>query len=290
MNKLMVKGKKALKFMVFNPREFIARLKLNLYPLFFKAQSGKVLLNGICFQIDLDYDVVMRNMYYGLYESVISSLLKKYLREGDVFIDAGANIGYMSAFALGMVGKTGEVHSFEPVPRYFKRLERIKEDNPEYNIFANNTALGEKEETLSIKVTNVRNIGWNTMVPDFMDESAVKEEIPVSVMRLDEYIFSKEIENVRLIKIDVEGYEFPVLKGLNKYLSGAKQLPIIIAEIVPDSYPRLNSTLHEFSKYMRRFRYQAYSVDSRREIEITSLAITTDVVFLPEFVNDSSKN
>ena len=61
----------------------------------------------------------------------------KYLKEGDTFIDIGANVGYISVFAMGLVGKTGSVHSFEPVPQYFNRLKIIKEDNPGYNFYLN---------------------------------------------------------------------------------------------------------------------------------------------------------
>jgi len=246
MNRWVRKSQKALRLIRSNPEEFWACVKLNLHPLFYSPKEAEILLNNIRFQIVFDLDPVMKNMYYGLYETEITSLLKKYLQEGDTFIDVGANVGYLSAFALGLVGKTGEVHAFEPVPRYFERLKNIQRDNAGYNFFMNNFAAGENEGISSIAVTNLKNIGWNTIVPDFMDKNTIKEKIEVPVKRLDNYLSSNGIDNLRLIKIDTEGYEFPIFKGFQQYLCRAKRLPIIIVEICPAAYPMLNLSVEDF--------------------------------------------
>ena len=62
-------------------------------------------------------------MYYGSYAVPIVETMKRTLRPGDTFLDVGANIGYLSAIAAGLVGVTGQVHCFEPVPDYFRESE-----------------------------------------------------------------------------------------------------------------------------------------------------------------------
>jgi len=104
---------------------------------------------------------------------------------GDVFVDVGANIGYISAIALGLVGQSGVVHSFEPVPDYFMRLKNIPAANRGYRHIVNQCALGERDGSAKIAVTNTSNIGWNTMVPKFMSAETTKEKIEVPVKRLD---------------------------------------------------------------------------------------------------------
>jgi FkbM family methyltransferase len=244
-------------------------------------RAGTKDVNGIRFEIDLTFDPVMEDMYYDLYELKVLSLLKKYLREGDMFIDVGANIGYISAFALGAVGKTGEIHAFEPAPRFFERLQTISQKNPGYHFYANNFALGDYEGTSSLCITSLPNIGWNTMVPNFMRAETIAEKIEVPVRRLDAYLFARAINKVRLIKIDTEGYELPVIRGMQRYLLKAQQLPILIIEVAPSAYPKMGCTVSSLWEFLSGFGYKAYGLDEKEMMEPTSLQSTTDVLFIP---------
>ena len=268
---------RALKLLFTDPYNFLLRTK----PYVMKAKSGKIQINGIHFNIELELDSAMHSMYFGGYQLEITRLLKKYLKEGDTFVDVGANIGYISAFALGLVGKTGEVHSFEPVPQYFERLKNIKKDNPSYRHYINGVALGENEGTATISVTNLKNIGWNTMVPGFMPPGTVKEKVDIAVSTLDRYLAKRNIQKLKLVKIDTEGYEFPVIKGFQEYLRAAKELPIIVIEVAPPAYTMLNLSLSEFSVFMNAMGYLAWNIDLKNLVELTNLEETTDVVFLP---------
>ena len=122
-------------------------------------------INGILFEFDFDYDPAIKNMYLGIYELETVEVMRKILKKGDTFLDIGANICYLSAIGGGLVGKTGQVHSFEPVPEYFQKLKKMAMANSGYKIVVNQCALGEERETAKIDVTNLPNIGWNTMVP-----------------------------------------------------------------------------------------------------------------------------
>ncbi len=240
-------------------------------------------INGINFNIELELDWCMRHMYTGSYQYEITNLLKKFLRKGDTFIDVGANVGYFSAVALGLVGKTGEVHSFEPVPKYYKRLKTVHENNLDFNINVNEVACGEEEGITKISVANGNNIGWNTMVPNFMHKDSIEEEIEISVITLDSYLTQKNIKNVRLVKMDTEGYEFPVMKGFQQYLRGLNELPILVIEVVPEAYDKLKLTLADFADLMVNLGYVAYDFKLANLIEVAQLvAPTTDVVFLPK--------
>lgn len=277
MNGFATKGIKALKLALTDPHRFWILFK----PYLFNAQSGDISINGITFNIDLSLDPAMHNMYFGAYQPDIIGLLRKYLREGDTFIDVGANVGYISAIALGLVGKSGEVHAFEPVPRYANYLQYVRSQNPEYQLYINELALGDKDETSTIAVTKLDNIGWNTMVPGFMREQMIAEKLEVKVTTLSSYLASRTVEKLRLIKIDTEGYEYRVMKGFRKYLEKAEVLPILIIEVAPTAYPKLNISLVEFMELMTGLGYVTRSVDLGYEVDLTTLERTTDVVFLP---------
>ena len=257
-------------------------------------------IKGILFEFDFDLDLVMklmRNplklllqylsigakptvlaMYYGAYEPDIVRVMKELLKKGDTFIDVGANIGYLSAIAMGLVGKTGQVHSFEPVPKHFQRLKNLALANKKYKIVVNQCALGEKEGTARIDVSSL-SIGTSTMVPSLRRKEIIEETIEVPTYRLDWYIKEKSISSISLIKIDAEGFEFPILKGLSGYFENANHLPAIICEITPAAYPLLGYTLAQLSEYMEKYNYHAFSLDDT-EIDITKLKGYPNVMFL----------
>ncbi len=221
----------------------------------------------------------MRNLYLGLYQTKVVSVLLKYLKKGDIFLDVGAHIGYLSAIGSGLVGKKGQVHSFEPVPNYFKKLLELSRLTKNHQIFVNNFALGETEGT-SILDLNKRVKGWNTMVRGFMNPNEIENTIKVRVKSLNDYIFEKNIEKISLIKMDVEGFEFPVLKGLASYFKKNKaKLPPIIVEIGPKAYPLLGYKIEDFHKFMKKYSYNSLSLDESRRIDIRDLVNTTDVFF-----------
>lgn len=266
-------------------------------------------INGVLFEFDFDLDPVIKlvhnplklllqylsigakpnvlAMYYGAYEPDTVRAMKRLLRKGDTFIDVGANIGYLSGIAMGLVGKTGQVHSFEPVPKHFQRLKNLALANKGYKIVVNQCALGEKEGTARIGVSGL-SIGTSTMVPGLLKfkeiaygrrKEIIEEMIEVPAHRLDSYIKEKSIGGVSLIKIDAEGFEFPILKGLSGYFENADHLPAIICEITPPAYPLLGCTLAQLSEYMEKYNYHAFSLDDAK-IDVTKVKEYPNVIFL----------
>ena len=237
-------------------------------------------INGVAFEFDFEFDPSIKLMYHGIYEVDIVNALRKYLHEGDTFIDVGANIGYLSAVAAGLVGTSGQVHCFEPVPLYHRKLQSFANANPRHTIVAHQYALGEQNSTASINITNLANIGWNTLVPGMMSRETVRQTVDVPVRRLDQYIRDNALAQVTLIKIDTEGFEFPVLKGLSGYLENAGNRPVFMVEVAPSAYPLLGATLFQLKEYMWQFGYRARDAHRGREIDVTALQETTNVLFI----------
>ncbi|MFH1228288.1 MAG: FkbM family methyltransferase [Planctomycetota bacterium] len=220
-------------------------------------------INGVIFEFDLGYAPTIRQMLLEKYELPVQRVMKKILKPGDIFIDVGANIGYLSAIGAGLVGKTGQVHSFEPVPEYFQSLNRMANLNQDYRIIANQSAIGETEGTANINVVNTRkwhNIGAHSMVPGIIQKENLSAKIQVPVCRLDNYIEKHSLRNISLIKIDVEGFELPVLKGLENFFRSGSQLPQILCEITPSAYPKLGFKVTDLLDYMESAGYLPYSL------------------------------
>jgi len=255
----------------------------------FDPKKSIIKLGDIKFKIDFDHlgkkDPYVKQMYFGYYQIALISLMKKCLKKGSIFIDVGANIGYVSAVAAHLVGKSGEVHSFEPAPQYFKLLQENIKLNPDYKMFANQAALGERKTTLPMEILDPPHGGGNTLIKEYIniwDKPKYKiKTLNVNVIRLDKYIEDKKLENISFIKIDVEGYEFPVLRGLENYLSKCKKKPVILTEINPKSYELLNYDPQELINFMKKFGYKPYNVfNPFLKIDIRKLKEGTDVAFI----------
>lgn len=237
-------------------------------------------INNVLFEYDLDHYRSTAPMYFGSYALLVVDAMKRYLKPGDVCIDVGSNIGYLSAIAAGLVGTTGQVHAFEPVPEYFEKLKRLARSNPQYQIFTNQTAAGAAPGTSTIYVTHEP--GQSTLVPSYKSNAEIVRRLGVPIVRLDSYIREKKIHRISLIKIDAEGFEFAVLKGLADYFQAAVHRPAIICEIAPRAYPLTGETLAEFATYMARWGYVARDlVDATTPIDIRAIQHVDDVLFLP---------
>lgn len=220
-------------------------------------------------------------MYFGSYAPLVVAAMKRHLKPGDVFFDVGANIGYLSAVAADLVGPSGEVHAFEPVPVYFERLQRLAELNPAHKIVANCAGASDAIGMGTISVT--REPGQNTMVPAYKKAPEVVATLGVPTMRLDAYIESRKIHRVSVIKIDAEGFELPVLRGLQNFLDSTGELPAIICEISPRAYPLMGLSLKELRKFMARIGYCAFDlIDDRAPVNIEKITQVEDVLFLAE--------
>lgn len=279
---MLRKIRKLISWLKYNPRLFMMHLDIQIKKLL-PLPKGPVRkkINGLLFELDFNYDAAIKSMYIGGYEMDMVFLMKKILKEGDTFIDVGANIGYISAIAAGLVGKNGQVHSFEPVPQHYGKLKNMARMNPGYKIVANPFALGEQEENADIIEVVKNNIGWNTMVPAIVKNKKSGEIFKVPVRRLDGYIKESLPDKISLIKIDVEGFEFPVLKGLSGYFSRTTHHPVIICEVNPFICESMGYKLVDLSEYMRKFGYNSYNlINCKVRTDITKLKETADIVFI----------
>jgi len=159
-------------------------------------------------------DVVgMPIAWFGVYEFAVSSLVRAYLRNADVFVDVGANIGYYSVIAAAMVGRSGRVYAFEPSPRIRVRLERNVALNAMEQIEV-------RSEAVCARVGSVRLIEPEETGNDglaYVDASGGSLGIEVQAVRLDALAEFSE-RSPTLIKVDVEGGEPDVFRGASGIL------------------------------------------------------------------------
>jgi len=275
----------ALHLLAINPKLFLKRLYLEflvrIVPLKTSQEPVWKNIKGVRFPFYFSELNNRKGMYFGIYEMGVVHSMETFLKEGDVFLDIGANIGYLSAVGAGLVGKTGEVHCFEPISQYAERITSIAKDNLEFTIKVNQVASSDTDGEIPIFVAS-NSMGHSTAVPGLLEDERQDRIITVPSQRIDSYILQNNIEKIALLKIDVEGFEFPVLKGLSGFLKNTGQRPPIICEIVPFSYNKLDLQLRDLFEYMEGFSYVPFEVanpNKRLSKEDIEKARTINVLF-----------
>ena len=138
-------------------------------------------------------------------------LLRCILSAGAVVVDAGANIGVYSQFLSRMVGPTGVVHSFEPSPENFRRLQSATRNLA--NVRLSQAAVGESSGRSKLYVSDKLNVDHRT----YATEGDSRPAVQIDIIALDDYF--KPGERVDLIKMDIQGYELHALRGTNRVLA-----------------------------------------------------------------------
>ncbi len=164
----------------------------------------------------------------GVWEPQETQFLLDTLRPGDVFVDVGANIGYFSLLASRLVGPTGHVLAFEPEMANFALLEVNCRLNGCDNIRNFRAALGEENASGTLYL-NELNLGDHSLYPDGQYDRAGQEISIVNGSRL----IAASHPRVNFIKIDTQGAECDVLRGLQDLIAASADDLIMIIEFSP---------------------------------------------------------
>lgn len=185
---------------------------------------------GVRLRLDLN-DYIQRGIYYDAWETHELNFAEAALRGGDVFIDVGANVGIFTLVAARRVGDAGVVHSFEPVPANFSRLSENVALNGFTNVQLNEAAAGAEPGELLFGLETEMADESGAAMSGFYTAGASLRQVAAPVVRLDDYLAAQNDDRrVRLIKIDVEGYEPKVLEGLRQSLAN-KRVDIVMLEV-----------------------------------------------------------
>lgn len=149
----------------------------------------------------------------GSYEPHVTKKIKENLKPGDVFVDAGANLGYFTLLVSQLVGTSGKIISFEPAPKTYNFCKKNIEFNKLANVILYNNGLWNEKKTLMI--SDLRDLGGNHI----SDRGSSIECIALDSLDL----------TPDLIKMDIEGAEPYALQGMVKTLKQCH--PSIILEV-----------------------------------------------------------
>jgi FkbM family methyltransferase len=153
--------------------------------------------------------------YPQLYDRREVALIRRELREGDVFLDLGANIGFYSLVASSAVGASGKIVSVEADPEMFNILKENIGLNGFKNIEPLCLGISDREETLRLGINMNGNRGSSSFLADDQPNG-----IQVRCVPINEIIKERGIQKIAAAKVDIEGYG---VKALGKFFQEASE-------------------------------------------------------------------
>ena len=204
---------------------------------------------------------------YGDRELQLKYILDKEIKSGYRIIDLGANLGYYPLIEYQKLNGSGKIYALEPSPSNFETLKKnIIHNKADDLVETFQYAGGEKAGKEKFYLSTHSNV--NTMIPkEFStgkDSLGVGEEyIEVEVIELSSFI--KDVGQIDLIRMDIEGYEVEVFKGLRAAIKSGLFSGQIVFECHSPKYDDNKHSIREQLKMLFSNGYYAKYMTSNRE-------------------------
>jgi FkbM family methyltransferase len=179
---------------------------------------------------------------YGTREPYTTNLMSTIIKDDDIIIDIGANIGYY-ALLESKLAPDGFVYAIEPVRENFDYLKTNADLNRCANMKLFNCALSNKRGVASIFVTEHRNYA---SLSEESNNGIVRKE-DVLLTTVDNFVNEHVKRCPTIVRMDVEGHEHQIIKGSLRVLKECRALTIVMelhpSRISESAYDDMLSTL-----------------------------------------------
>ncbi|HSV98640.1 MAG TPA: FkbM family methyltransferase [Sedimentisphaerales bacterium] len=207
-------------------------------------------IGGTEFELDLG-EVIDLGLYLGEFEKDLADAIDRFCGPGMIVLDIGANVGAHALHFGRLVGREGRVFAFEPTEYAFDKLLRNSSLNPALNIFCHRIALSDRnrgDQEIDFRSS------WRT------DGGRRDSRCRVDFGRLDDWCRNHDVVDVDIVKLDVDGNEFSVLKGAERLLRNCS--PLLFIEVWGPNFSREEENPFVF---LHRFGYRFFTLDMRNE-------------------------
>ncbi|MDQ1292846.1 MAG: hypothetical protein QG608_727 [Actinomycetota bacterium] len=203
-------------------------------------------------------DCIQRYLYlFGVWEPNFTAWMSRRLGPGDVFIDVGANIGYFSVLASRLVGPDGRVVAIEASPQFHRMLSANCEANTCPNVRTVNVAASDSPQELTFYLEDDKNLGGMSVI---RPEGDIEPSFTVRADPLPDILTTEELTEAKLIKIDVEGAEAAVVRGLLPQLDKMRPDVEFVIEVAPERLQQVGDDTADFLTLLTEHGFHTYEL------------------------------
>jgi FkbM family methyltransferase len=224
-------------------------------PIWAKLGTRVGQLNGTPYQLELNMRHWHQRWTYikGHYpEPHVTQLLSEVLKKDSVYIDIGANIGVHCVYAASFLASASQIWAIEPNPHSFSRLKANAELNQLSEMNLHQLALGNQNGTVRLENCDDENVGTT-----LRHNAAEGCETPIR--KGDELFAAIPASAQGICKIDVEGFELEVLRGMQQFIHEHPQMSYVV-EVTPEWLSSLGDSAEKLFQVFLAEGFQAYEI------------------------------
>lgn len=204
----------------------------------------------------------------GTSEPHLQQIIREYVGTGDTVYDIGANIGYVALSLAKSVGPTGRVIAFEPVPKNVDDFRESIKINQLTNVRLLEFAASDHSGEAVIRIAE--NLSTASLIWHRKNPAAV--QLTIRTVQIDQLVDSGDLGYPKIVKIDVEGAEGSVLKGMQRTVAAAR--PVLFIESSDAGRETTWTLLQELG-------YQCQSAITRKPVDTFEGYRHSDFLWLP---------
>ncbi|HWD23850.1 MAG TPA: FkbM family methyltransferase [Acidimicrobiales bacterium] len=198
---------------------------------------------------------LLRDGYFEPYET---ALIASEIRQGDVVLDIGANIGYYTLILARLVGDHGRVYAFEPDPANFHLLKKNVRANGYQNVVFIKKAVSDASGSLNLYLCP-DNKGDHRVYDSHDDRTS----IAIEATTIDEQ-FAEFQGEINFIKMDIQGAEGRAVRGMRRMLERHRDVKII-TEFWPAGLKRSGIDARDYLADLDQLGFQLFRIDEDEE-------------------------
>jgi len=211
-------------------------------------------IGGVSMLVRADEGVGRAIYFLREFEPQESNFLFENVRESDICVDIGANVGF---YTLGLAKRAsaGAVHCFEPVPLNYHVLALNVLTNGFSNVAVNRCAVGDINGEVGFCIAE--DGAFSSLVDT--GRKAIIETAKTPIVKLDSYCSERNLPRIDILKVDVEGAEPAILRGAVDLLADPDRRPrLVMLELVASMLRQFGSTVREVEATMRNYGYEPF--------------------------------
>jgi FkbM family methyltransferase len=205
--------------------------------------------------------------FFGSYEPELRDIMRAVLPNAGVAIDVGANVGWHTLLMARQVGPQGRVIAIEPNPSTCEQLRQNVRLNKLRQVEIGPYAVADSERMVDFYGLSADDPG--SASSHIVSDSTARTS-RVNCRTLDAIASEHQLERIDLLKIDVEGFEWPVLQGGERTIANFR--PYILFEFDSAYAGRGGGTPRQFEDFFRQHGYSLFSVGRNwaKRVEIST--------------------